>query len=148
MKAEKRNEFWSQQQRDVIVQMPHLYRLQNAIFYPRILLVLHQFQSLSVNQSEPFKQYIYTPISIGVFCFLKLTICTHRGPTNFSAMKMVTTVKITEFKERNLSTDLICLAQLVQGGGCSYHSPVPRYIRLYQRYKIEVLHPNKGSNRL
>ena len=123
-------------------------RLQNAIFYPRILLILHQFQSLSVNQSEPFKQYIYTPISIGVFCFLKLTICTHRGPTNFSAMKMVTTVKITEFKERNLSTDLICLAQLVQGGGCSYHSPLPRYIRLYQRYKIEVLHPNRGSNRL
>ena len=123
-------------------------RLQNAIFYPRILLILHQFQSLSVNQSEPFKQYIYTPISIGVFCFLKLTICTHRGPTNFSAMKMVTTVKITEFKERNLYTDLICLAQLVQGGGCSYHSPLPRYIRLYQRYKIEVLHPNKGSNRL
>ena len=123
-------------------------RLQNAIFYPRILLILHQFQSLSVNQSEPFKQYIYTPISIGVFCFLKLTICTHRGPTNFSAMKMVTTVKITEFKERNLSTDLICLAQLVQGGGCSYHSPLPRYIRLYQRYKIEGLHPNRGSNRL
>ena len=123
-------------------------RLRNAVFYPRILLILHQFQSLSVNQSEPFKQYIYTPISIGVFCFLKLTICTHRGPTNFSAMKMVTTVKITEFKERNLSTDLICLAQLVQGGGCSYHSPLPRYIRLYQRYKIEVLHPNKGSNRL
>ena len=123
-------------------------RLRNAIFYPRILLILHQFQSLSVNQSEPFKQYIYTPISIGVFCFLKLTICTHRGPTNFSAMKMVTTVKITEFKERNLSTDLICLAQLVQGGGCSYHSPLPRYIRLYQRYKIEVLHPNRGSNRL
>ena len=123
-------------------------RLRNAIFYPRILLILHQFQSLSVNQSEPFKQYIYTPISIGVFCFLKLTICTHRGPTNFSAMKMVTTVKITEFKERNLSTDLICLAQLVQGGGCSYHSPLPRYIRLYQRYKIEVLNPNRGSNRL
>ena len=85
---------------------------------------------------------------MGVFCFLKLTICTHRGPTNFSAMKMVTTVKITEFKERNLSTDLICLAQLVQGGGCSYHSPLPRYIRLYQRYKIEGLHPNRGSNRL
>ena len=63
-------------------------------------------------------------------------------------MKMVTTIKITEFKERNLSTDLICLAQLVQGGGCSYHSPLPRYIRLYQRYKIEVLHPNRGSNRL
>ena len=61
-------------------------------------------------------------------------------------MKMVTTVKITEFKERNLSTDLICLAQLVQGGGCSHHSPLSRYIRLYQRYKIEGLHPNRGSN--
>ena len=59
---------------------------------------------------------------------------------------MVTTVKITEFKERNLSTDLICLAQLVQGGGCSHHSPLSRYIRLYQRYKIEGLHPNRGSN--
>ena len=102
-------------------------RLQNAIFYPRILLILHQFQSLSVNQSEPFKQYIYTPISIGVFCFLKLTICRHRGPTNFSAMKMVTTVKITEFKEINPSTDLICLAEQVQWGGFSQPPPRCQY---------------------
>ena len=28
----------------------------------------------------------------------------------------VTTIKITEFKEINLSTDLICLAQQVRGG--------------------------------
>ena len=95
-------------------------RLRNATFYPRILLMLHQFQSLSVNQSEPFKQYIYT--SIGVFCFLKLTICTHHAWTNQflghenGKQLQVTTIKITEFKEINLSTDLICLAQQVRGG--------------------------------
>ena len=96
-------------------------RLRNATFYPRILLMLHQFQSLSVNQSEPFKQYIYA--SIGVFCFLKRTICTHHAWTNQflghenGKQLQVTTIKITEFKEINLSTDLICLAQQVGGGG-------------------------------
>ena len=127
-------------------------RLRNATFYPRILLMLHQFQSLSVNQSEPFKQYIYA--SIGVFCFLKRTICTHHAWTNQflghenGKQLQVTTIKITEFKEINPSTDLICLAQQVQWGGFS--QPPPRcQVRLCQRDKIEgTLHPNRGSNRL
>ena len=61
-----------------------------------------------------------------------LAICTHRGPTNFSAMKMAknckaqrTTIKTTESKETQYaSTHLICLAQQVQGGS-SLPSPAP-----------------------
>ena len=108
-------------------------RLRNAAFYARILLMLHQFQSLSVNQSEPFKQYIYTPMSIGVFCFLKLTICTHHAWTNQflghenGKQLQVTTIKITEFKEINPSTDLICLAQQVHGGAATHTPPSDSY---------------------
>ena len=62
-------------------------------------------------------------MSIGVFCFLKLTICTHHAWTNQflghenGKQLQVTTIKITEFKEIDLSTDLICLAQQVREGG-------------------------------
>ena len=75
---------------------------------------------------------IYHWCVIGGFCFGLPTICTHRGPTDFPAMKMANncnqnsiknTIKITETKENKSSlnnenpqsTDLICLAQLVQG---------------------------------
>ena len=57
----------------------------------------------------------------------------------------VTTIKITEFKEINPSTDMIFLAQQVQGGGCSYHSP-PSSPASY-RY-TNVTKPNRESNRL
>ena len=57
------------------------------------------------------------------FC-LYYTICTHHGPTNFSAMKMANNCKSLQskwlsLKKTNPSTDLICLAQQVWGGGAA-----------------------------
>ena len=58
----------------------------------------------------------------GSLTFCLYTICTHHGPTNFSAMKMANNCKSLQskwlsLKKTNPSTDLICLAQQVWGGG-------------------------------
>ena len=60
----------------------------------------------------------------GSLTFCLYTICTHHGPTNFSAMKMPNNCKSLQskwlsLKKTNPSTDLICLAQQVWGGGRS-----------------------------
>ena len=60
----------------------------------------------------------------GSLTFCLYTICTHHGPTNFSAMKMANNCKSLQskwlsLKKTNPSTDLICLVQQVWGGGGS-----------------------------
>ena len=59
----------------------------------------------------------------GSLTFCLYTICTHHGPTNFSAMEMANNCKSLQskwlsLKKTNPSTDLICLAQQVWGGSC------------------------------
>ena len=64
--------------------------------------------------------------------FCLYTICTHHGPTNFSAMKMASNCKSLQskwlsLKKTNPSTDLICLAQQVWGGQLPPLSPPVSY---------------------
>ena len=107
---------------------------------PRISVESRCFQCLQVLISEVLFNLKYTiypstsTLNISQYCMMfgsltfAYTICTHHGPTNFSAMKMANNCKSLQskwlsLKKTNPPTDLICLAQLVWGGQLPPLSP-------------------------
>lgn len=80
-----------------------IWRPQNAIFYPRILLATRLVTGCAITGTLCKLEWILQIVHIHVnfnrgFCFLLLTIFTHRGPNNISAIKMANNCKSLQSK--------------------------------------------------